>query len=101
MSWDKEDIKLPHRYMMEVDQEKLFNTCSSSVPSILSYLQDKSLIKGYSLDNCSSLGSSKDEGFVFGRLVFRTDIHIDIDTYILKFCKEQLDEEGENTNDRK
>ena len=101
MSWDKEDIRLPHRYMVEVDQEKLFNRCRSSVPSILSYLQDKSLIKGYSLDNCSSLGSSKDEGFVFGRLVFRTDIHIDIDTYILQFCKEQLDEEGENTNDRK
>ena len=99
MSWNKEHIKLPHRYVLEVDQKKLFETCRSSVPSILSYLQDKSLINGYSLDNCSNLGSK--DNFVLGRLVFRTDIHIDIDTYILKFCKEQLDEEGENTNDRK
>ena len=97
MSWDKEYIKLPHRYMLEVDQEKLFNTCRISVPSILSYLQDKSLIKGYSLDNCSNLGSK--DGFVLGRLAFKTDIHIDVNAYILQFCKEQLDEE--ETNDRK
>ena len=83
---------------MEVDQEKFFNTCRSYVPSILHHLQDQSLIKGYALDNCSNLGSKN--GFVLGRLAFRTDEYIDIETYVLEFCKEQLDEEGE-TNDRK
>ncbi|MAH46341.1 hypothetical protein CMI37_10950 [Candidatus Pacearchaeota archaeon] len=97
---DKEYTELDHRYILQVDQEELFHACRSHVPSILSFLQDKSLIKGYSLDNCSNLGS-KDKGFVLGRLTFRTDIHIDIDGYILKFCVEELDEEGENTNDRK
>ena len=96
---DKEYIELPHRYILEVDQEELFHACRSNVPSLLHYLQDNSLIKGYSLDNCTNLGD-KDKGFVLGRLTFRTDIHIDIDDYILKFCVEELDEEGENTNDR-
>tara|TARA_R110002153_G_scaffold84425_1_gene211333 strand:+ start:183 stop:479 length:297 start_codon:yes stop_codon:yes gene_type:complete len=97
---DKEYIELDHRYILVVDQEELFHACKSHVASILSFLQDKSLIKGYALDNCSNIGN-KDKGFVLGRLTFRTDIHIDIDDYILKFCVEELDEEGENTDDRK
>ena len=52
------------------------------------------------MDNCTNLGD-KNKGFVLGRLTFRTDVYIDVDDYILKFCVEQLDEEGENTNDRK
>ena len=97
---EKEYTELDHRYILQVDQENLFNTCRSHVPSVLSYLEDKSLIKGYSLDNCTNLGD-KNKGFVLGRLTFRTDVYIDVDDYILKFCVEQLDEEGENTNDRK
>ena len=96
---DKEYIELDHRYILVVDQEELFHTCKSNVASILSFLQDKSFIKGYSLDNCSNIGN-KDKGFVLGRLTFRTDIHIDIDDYILKFCVDQLDEEDQE-NDRK
>ena len=97
---NKEYIELDHRYILQVDQEEVFHACRSHVPSILSFLQDNSFIKGYSLDNCTNLGA-KDKGFVHGRLTFRTDIHIDIDDYILKFCVEQLDEEGESTDDRK
>tara|TARA_R100001244_G_scaffold48884_1_gene43450 strand:- start:205 stop:507 length:303 start_codon:yes stop_codon:yes gene_type:complete len=100
MSWDKEYVELPHSYVLQVDQEELFNSCRVHVPSILSYLQEHSFIKGYSLDNCNSL-NSKDEGFVLGRLTFRTDTHIDIETYVLQFCEEHTDEEEENTNDRK
>ena len=97
---EKEYIELDHRYILQVDQEELFNECRNYVPSVLRYLKDKSLIKGYSLDNCTNLGN-KDKGFVLGRLAFRTDTHIDVDDYILQFCVEQLDEEGENNNDRK
>ena len=97
---DKEYIELDHRYILVVDQEELFHKCKNNVASILYFLQDKSFIKGYSLDNCSNIGH-KDKGFALGRLTFRTDVHIDIDDYILKFCVEELDEEGENTDDRK
>ena len=94
MNIDKEYIKLPHRYVMELDQEELFNIIRSDLPSCLQFLQDKGHIKGYSLDNAASLGD-KAKGFVRGQLCYKTDVHVDI--YML--MKEL--EEGENTNDRK
>ena len=91
---DKEYIKLDHRYVLELDQKELFDTIRDNLPSCLQFLQDKGHLKGYSLDNAASLGD-KAEGFVRGRLCYRTDIHINI----YELMKEL--EEGENTNDRK
>jgi len=95
----KESTRLDHRYILVVDQEELFHECRGSVDSILRFLQENSLIKDYSLDNCTNIGN-ENKGFVLGRLTFRTDTYIDVNANILKFCIEELEEEGENTNDR-
>jgi len=99
MSWDKEYIKLPHSYVLEVADEKFFKQARKELPSVLQFLQDNGEIKGYSLDNAAMLGD-KDKGFVLGRLVYRTDTYVEttplLDAYLI-----WLDQEGENNNDRK
>ena len=98
MSWDKDYVELGHSYMFEVENEKFFTQCRSHLPSILHFLQDAGEIKGYSLDNCQSIGS-KDDGFIRGRLAFRTDTYVELDP-LLEAYLEDLNQEEENTNDR-
>lgn len=96
MAWDTEDcVPLQHKYMLEVDDKLLFNRVRSDLPSILQFLQDEGHLKGYSLDNASSLGD-KVKGFVLGRLCYRTDIYVDVSPLV-----EDLSDEGEETDDRK
>jgi len=96
MAWDESDcVSLPHKYVLEVDSKLLFNRVRGDLPSILQFLQDEGHIKGYSLDNAASLGD-KVKGFVRGRLCYRTDIYIDVSPLV-----EELEDEGEETNDRK
>ena len=96
MAWDTEDcVPLQHKYVLEVDDSVLFNKVRSDLPSILQFLQDEGHLKGYSLDNASSLGD-KVKGFALGRLCYRTDIYVDVSPLV-----EDLSDEGEETDDRK
>ena len=92
--------KLNHRYLLETDIEDVFDSYKDNLPAVLEFLQDNNKIKGYSLDNCAAMGSkgggyNADGGFIKGRITFKVDRYIDVD-YIMK----NLDQEGENTNDR-
>ena len=94
-------ISLSHRYLLETDIEDVFDSYKDTLPMVLEYLQDSNKIKGYSLDNCAAMGSkgsgyNADGSFIKGRVTFKVDQYIDID-YIMK----NLDQEEENTNDRK
>ena len=94
-------IDLPHRYLMETDKEDVFECYKHELPVILEYLQDKSEIKGYSLDNCAAMGSkgsgyNADGGFIKGRVAFKLDRYIDID-----WIMNGIHDEKENNNDRK
>jgi hypothetical protein len=94
-------IDLPHRYLLETDIEAVFDSYKDDLPVVLGLLQDNNEIKGYSLDNCAAMGSkgsgyNADGGFIKGRVTFKVDRYIDIGR-IMK----RLDQERENTNDRK
>jgi len=95
MNWDKDSIKLPHSYVLEVADEKFFMRVKQELPSILQFLQSDGEIKGYSLDNASMLGNK--DGFILGRLAYKTDVYVPVDGLL----DEYIDwlEEGENTND--
>ena len=88
-------ISLSHRYLMETDKEDVFESYKHELPVILEYLQDKSEIKGYSLDNCAAMGS-KENGFVKGRVAFKIDRYINVDHIMTGLH----DDEEENRNDR-
>ena len=92
-------VDLTHRYLLETDIEDVFDSYKHDLPVVLEYLQDNNEIKGYSLDNCQSIGS-KDKGFVRGHLVFRTDTYVELDP-LLEAYLEDLNQEEENNNDRK
>jgi len=100
MTWNEEDcVPLPHKYVLEVDGNLLFNTVRSDLPSILQFLQDEGHIKGYSLDNAASIGD-KVKGFIRGRLCYRTDIYIDASPLIENLA-EEIEDEGEDTDDNR
>ena len=90
-------ISLSHRYLLETDIEDVFDSYSHDLPVVLEYLQDNNEIKGYSLDNCASMGS-KEQGFVKGRVAFKIDRYIDV-SWVISSLQDQ-DQEGENNNDR-
>ena len=88
-------VDLTHRYLLETDIEDVFDSYKHDLPVVLEYLQDNNEIKGYSLDNCATMGN-KDSDFVKGRVAFKLDRYINVDRIM-----NGLHDEEENTNDRK